>query len=255
MARAPAIEGLLAVAAAGSWVDGRIDEHSDLDLVLVTEPGQWLGEADRRLFASECGALRSAICGKQVGEPRLLLCLFGEPVLHVDLVFVELPDLTSLGQAVEALYVSPDAPALNWPTPRERRPLSAQWCEDRAWLSLHYLTTKTARGELHEVLSALNWFRNSILVSLLTRVHGPVLFGLRRIEQSGIPELAALARTTSGYDKADLIRAIRECFALYLDLRERTEEELTLNSAAEADMREFFQAHLGVPLELGPTKP
>jgi hypothetical protein len=44
-------------------------------------------------FAGALGPLLSAFTGDHVGEPRLLICLYGPPLLHVDLKFVTPADL------------------------------------------------------------------------------------------------------------------------------------------------------------------
>ena len=47
---------------------------------------------ERKSIASSLGRLAGAFTGEHVGEPRLLICLYDNPVLHVDLKFVNLFD-------------------------------------------------------------------------------------------------------------------------------------------------------------------
>lgn len=49
--------------------------------------------ATRMAFASALPNLISAFTGEHVGEPRLLICLYGPPLLHGDLKFVQADDL------------------------------------------------------------------------------------------------------------------------------------------------------------------
>ena len=41
-----------------------------------------------RAFAAGLGPLLACFTGEHVGEPRLLICLFGPPLVHVDLKVV-----------------------------------------------------------------------------------------------------------------------------------------------------------------------
>ena len=80
---------LCGIAAGGSFISNRLDRYSDLDLIVaVTEPAMALGSADREQIAARLGPLLSAFTGEHVNEPRLLICLYGPPLLHVDLKFL-----------------------------------------------------------------------------------------------------------------------------------------------------------------------
>src|SRR6476620_5752473 len=83
--RLQADERIVAVAAGGSFLTGGMDEYSDLDLIIAVSPAavsQIMQE--RREIASTLGTLIAAFTGEHVGEPRLLICLYGPPLLHVD---------------------------------------------------------------------------------------------------------------------------------------------------------------------------
>lgn len=121
---------LVGVAAAGSFVAGKLDEFSDLDLVIAVEPSEVESVSDERhRIAAGLGPLVAAFTGEHVGEPRVLICLYdadeGGSPLHVDLKFVSLLDVahrvddltvlweregrvTSELQAEEARFPSPD---------------------------------------------------------------------------------------------------------------------------------------------------
>ena len=77
---------MLAVTEGGSAVTGELDEFSDVDvLVVCTEEGHESLLQEATEFAAGVGPLVSAFSGEHVGEPRLLLCLYGPPLVHVDL--------------------------------------------------------------------------------------------------------------------------------------------------------------------------
>src|SRR5215217_1168642 len=89
----------VAVLAGGSYVQNQLDEFSDLDLVLVAEPSHYASVmAEREELAESLGTLLARFTGEHVGEPRLLICLYDTPLLHVDLKFVVPSDL---GERVE----------------------------------------------------------------------------------------------------------------------------------------------------------
>ncbi|HEY9750123.1 MAG TPA: hypothetical protein V6C63_15665 [Allocoleopsis sp.] len=92
--RLMADQRLVGVAAAGSWAENSMDEFSDLDLIIAVEPEnleQVMG--DRHNIAASLGELLAAFTGEYVGEPRLLICLYNSPLLHVDLKFVSIADI------------------------------------------------------------------------------------------------------------------------------------------------------------------
>jgi len=122
-------ERLIGLAIGGSYLTSSTDEFSDLDLVIAVEPA--VAEAvlaERRVIAERLGPLLAAFTGEHVGEPRLLICLYGPPLLHVDLKFVSLSDAAiriedpaivwererRFSQALRAAAPSPPRPDLQW---------------------------------------------------------------------------------------------------------------------------------------------
>ncbi len=242
-------ERLLAVAAGGSLLTGSMDEYSDLDLVVAVEPAAVLQVMqERKPIAATLGNLLVAFTGEHVGEPRLLICLYGPPLLHVDLKFVSLPDittrvedpvilweregqLTAILQATEAVYPIPDL----------------QWLEDRFWVWLHYGTTKLGRGELFEALDVLALLRSQVLGPLALRAQGRRPAGVRKVETQVPLYLPDLIRTTAPYDRLACVLALQAAAALYQQLRQqvgsgaftvRTEaEEAALRYVDEIEQR------------------
>ena len=94
LAAVPGVDGIVGLAAGGSFIAGEIDEFSDLDLVLAVDPGVWPEILDRQqaVAAELAPSFLAGFTGEHVGEPRLLVCLYGPPLLHVDLKFVSLDD-------------------------------------------------------------------------------------------------------------------------------------------------------------------
>ncbi|MBN9540904.1 MAG: hypothetical protein BGN99_05510 [Alphaproteobacteria bacterium 65-37] len=214
----PCFEALLGT---GSLVSGGFDAESDLDLVLVAETDRY-GEAmaERRVFAGRLGDLLASCTGEHVGEPRLLICLYGPPLLHVDLKFVASDDLGHFSERPRVLWAR-DASAVELRLDAmtfEPEAHDAQWYEDRAWLWLHYSAAKLRRGEYFEALSGLDFFRDVVLGPMLRRNAGERPRGLRRIEGSPGAQ-ARLVPTLAAYDRAAILEALHRTIALYMELR------------------------------------
>lgn len=212
------IEALLA---GGSMVHGGFDELSDLDLIVIVRENAYAEvAAQKRAFAEQFGELLAAFTGEHVGEPRLLICLYGPHLLHVDLKFIVRTDLNHLverpivlfardGEAIEGAL---NAATIEWP---ERSP---DWFEERAWIWLHYGATKLQRGELLEAMGMLAFFREQVLGPMLHRRHGRPQRGVRKIEQIGT-ESADIRGAVADYSKEGIASALATAMRLYLDLR------------------------------------
>ena len=187
------------VAIGGSWIGQRMDQHSDLDFVVGVSPEHHPAVmAERTALAARLGPLLAAFTGDFLGEPRLLVCLYGPPLLHVDLKFVATPDLASRVEDPEVLWerdgaltrAMAAAPA-RWPTP------DLQWIEDRFWTWVHYAATKLARGELFEVIDFLGFLRRVVLGPLAAIADGARPNGTRRLERTAPTSVDALRGTVA----------------------------------------------------------
>ncbi|MBB3276894.1 MULTISPECIES: nucleotidyltransferase domain-containing protein [unclassified Pseudoxanthomonas] len=220
VSRDPRLKALLA---GGSYVHGGFDRYSDLDFVVVVESG---GSSEvmatRRQFAESLGDLLSAFSGEHVGEPRLLICLYGPPLLHVDLKFIVAEDLGRLVERPAVLFARDaadiearlDAAVIHWP---ERSP---EWFEQRAWIWLHYGAAKLGRGELFEAMGMLAFFRDQVLGPMLHRRAGRAQRGIRRMEISDSAASELLVRTAATHDADSIRDALSAAAGIYLDLRD-----------------------------------
>ncbi|ELA1779507.1 TPA: nucleotidyltransferase domain-containing protein, partial [Klebsiella pneumoniae] len=190
--------------AGGSFIHGGFDQYSDLDFVVVIDP-LYYDEimAQRMAFAGTLGHLLHAFTGEHVGEPRLLICLFGPELLHVDLKFITLDMLTQRVEEPAVLFTR-DNDALkrqlakfsaHWPN------MTPEWFESRAWIWLHYAVVKLGRGELFEALGMLSFFREQVLGPMLFRRANLPQRGVRRIEALGIDPDGLLTSTLATHDR------------------------------------------------------
>lgn len=219
-------EDVIGLAAAGSYSTGELDEWSDLDLVLVTH--QKIG-GDRRAmlrWAARLGNLLSGFTGEHVGEPRLLICLYDGPLLHVDIKFVTLEEFGSGRIETPVLLFDRDGllqqtigrTEARFPAP------SLQWIEDRFWTWVHYALLKIGRGEYFEALDFLASLRAMALGPLLHQRCGNLPRGVRKLEQN-LPAkvLDALKATIGAHDPTALLEAVLACIRLYRELRRELE--------------------------------
>lgn len=197
-----------------------MDAFSDVDLVLACQPEDHASlMQDRAAVAGTLGPLVAAFTGEHVGEPRLLICLYGPPALHVDIKVVVLGDLArrvdepvvlwERGGRMTAAYAA-GAGAYPQPDP--------QWIEDRFWVWVHYAALKIARGELQEAFDFLSYLRVTVLGPLGLARSGRTPAGVRRVEAD--PALARqLAGTVGALSRRPLADALSSAVTAYRELR------------------------------------
>jgi hypothetical protein len=198
-----------------------MDEFSDLDLVLAVEPARFEEVmAHRQQIVESLGHLLASFTGEHVGEPRLVIGLYDDPLLHVDLKFVSLDD------AARRI----DEPVVLWerdgrfshvltrekgvfPSPNE------QWIEDRFWIWMHAGAARAARGELFDAIEFLSFIRASVLGPLGLQRAGRKPMGTRRVE-THVPALTAdMKGTLAAHDAAACFAAFERCAQIYRRLR------------------------------------
>jgi hypothetical protein len=212
---------LVGVIVTGSAATGTMDEFSDVDLVIVCRDGDeedLVREAPR--FAAGLGPLLACFTGEHVGEPRLLISLYGPPLLHVDLTFVADADLdlrvedgVVLWQRERALDAALARAPAAWPPP------DPQWIEDRFWIWIHYAAAKVGRGELLECLDMLAFVRATVLGPLIAVARGHRAAGVRRLERIAPDLLPELHATVAEPTPRGCLEALQAAVSLYRGLR------------------------------------
>lgn len=237
---------IVGVAAAGSWAVDAMDEHSDLDLVIAVAPSAFDEVmADRERIASTLGNLVASFTGEHVGESRVLICLYVQPLLHVDLKFV---DIDRIGAVV-------DRPAVLW----ERQAFGAAlgrafvgypkpdkpWLDDRFWTWIHYGVAKVIRGELFEAIDLITFLRGRVLGPLVLESVGAAPAGVRRLETAAPDWARRLEGTVPSYAPESCLLAIKVCAETYRALRGHTDE--AHSKAEHVAMRFLRGAELTTP--------
>src|SRR5690606_4243979 len=143
---------------------------------------------------------------EHVGEPRLLICLYDNPLLHVDLKFVTLEEFhlrietpTILFDRNGLLEKAINDSQAEFPYP------DYQWIEDRFWTWIHYALLKIGRGEYFEAYDFMGFLRMVVLGPLLHIKNGNLPRGVRKIEsQIEREDLEKLKHTLPAYSKQSL---------------------------------------------------
>lgn len=235
---------LVGLAVGGSWLNDMLDEYSDLDLVLVTKGNVSGNKLQMLEYAKRFGHLLAGFTGEHVGEPRLLICLYAEPLLHVDIKFVTLEEfharietpvvLADINGLLKQAILSSDA---TFPLP------DYQWIEDRFWIWIHYALLKIGRGEYFEALDFISYLRSTVLGPLLHLKNGNLPRGVRKVEtQLDANDLQELKDTVATYNKQALISALENCITLYKKLRTILfGRNIILQQSAEQNVMVFFK--------------
>ncbi|QDH79855.1 nucleotidyltransferase domain-containing protein [Echinicola soli] len=238
-------DNVIGLAVAGSWLTNEIDEFSDLDLILVTK--QKISN-DKNLmldYAKRLGNFLSGFTGDHVGEPRLLICLYDNPLLHVDIKFVTLDEfhtrietptllIDKNGQLEKAISNS----QAKFPYP------DYQWIEDRFWTWTHYVLLKIGRGEYLEAYDFMGFFRMVVFGPLLHIKNGNLPRGVRKVEiDLESEDLAKLKLTIPAYERQSLLNSLRSAVSLYRQLRiELFEEKVNLQKTTENKVMTYFDS-------------
>jgi len=214
-------DNIIGLAVAGSWLTNELDEFSDLDLILVTRQKVSGDKATMLDYAKRLGDLLSGFTGEHVGEPRVLICLYDNPLLHVDIKFLT-PDEFDKRIETPVLLLDKDGQLeniINNSTAKFHYP-DFQWIEDRFWTWVHYILTKIGRGEYFEAYDAFGLLRMYILGPLLHIKNGSLPRGVRKVEtELSTEDLNDLKSTIPAYDKRSLLDSLRNSVSLYRKLR------------------------------------
>ena len=232
---------LIGLLVGGSHVTGTTDRYSDIDCVLVAAPESYQYMLDdRRTMAAKVGPLLHAFTGEHVGEPRLMICLYETPTLHVDYKVVTLEALRDRVENPMIVWARDSRirdvlarSQAHWP----RRPL--EWFEERFWIWAHYGAMKIGRGEIFEALDMFAFLRRQVFGPLLAERAGHRQYEVRRIERlvpAAVPLLMELAPPP---DRAACAAALVRAMDAYLDLT-RAPVPANRNPAAEIAVRRYL---------------
>jgi hypothetical protein len=230
---------LIGLLVGGSHARRQSDRFSDIDCLLVAaDEAYHTVLEDRRAIAARIGPLLHAFTGEHVGEPRMLVCLYERPTLHVDYKVVTAEALRDRAEEPlivwcrdESIRIALEATRAEWPSK------APEWFEERFWVWAHNTAMKIGRGELFEALDLFAYLRWQVFGPLLAERAGERQYTLRRIERLG-PEAVVLLTEISPPPERDtcaraLVRAMDEFVRLNATPSNR-------NPAAEAAVRRYL---------------
>ncbi len=234
---------LFGVAAGGSYLGRRMDEHSDIDLVIgVVAEAHTEVMGERAAIAGRLGRLLAAFTGEHVGDARLLICLYGPPLVHVDLKFLRADEMEARVENPEVLWEREGRMTAAFSRGVARFPQpDLQWIEDRFWTWVHYTTSKIGRGELFETHDGLAFLRARVLGPLALLEQGARPAGVRRIESMAPAFAEAMEGTLGRHDPGACAEALLVAAELYRGLRSRlaTKDLVRRRDAEEGVMRDL----------------
>ena len=237
-------EAVIGLAVVGSWLTNEIDEFSDVDLILVTKEKISSDKTKMLDYAKRFGHFLSGFTGEHVGEPRVLICLYDNPFLHVDIKFLTLEEfhrrietpvilLDKEGQLASVLAQTES----KFPYP------DYQWIEDRFWIWVHYALVKIGRGEYTEAFDFFGALRLMALGPLLHIKNGNLPRGVRKVEtQLPTNDFRLLQATLPSYSKISLLESLQNSVKLYRLLRkELFPPTVGLHAETEKRVMEYFE--------------
>ena len=234
---------VLGLAAGGSYITNELDEFSDLDLVLVTNEKISGQKEKMREYASKMGQFIDGFTGEHVGEPRVLICLFDNPLLHVDIKFVTADEFKERVENPVILWERENILSEIIKTTEARFPeLNFQWIEDRFWIWVHYITLKIARGEYFEALDSISYLRMNVISPLLQIKNNQLPKGLRKIEFNFETEdFEKLKKTVPKYEISSILLSLEKEIELYNELREKLySNDIVLKNNLQQKVMEYL---------------
>lgn len=214
-------DAVIGLAVGGSWITNEMDEFSDLDLIVVTKE-KITGDKEKMLIcAKRFGEFLSGFIGEHVGEARVLICLYDNPLLHVDIKFLTLEEFHERIET-PVILLDKDQQLQNvlaqtkskFPYP------DYQWIEDRFWTWVHYALLKIGRGEYVEAFDFFGFLRTVVLGPLLHIKNDNLPRGVRKVEtQLHDEDFKNLKKTIPVYERKSLLDSLLNSVSLYRQLR------------------------------------
>jgi predicted nucleotidyltransferase len=237
-------KNVIGLAVAGSWLTNEIDEFSDLDLILVTQNKITDDKHKMLHYANRFGQLLSGFTGEHVGEPRVLICLYENPLLHVDIKFLTLEEFH---QRIETPHILIDTNGLLKSVLEQTEPKfpypDYQWIEDRFWVWVHYGLLKIGRGEYLEAFDFLGFLRMVVFGPLLHIKNNNLPRAVRKVETSlAAKDFELLKTTIPNYSRSSLLDSFQNAVSIYRHLRtELYINTVTVDNCTEESVMKYFE--------------
>lgn len=227
----------------GSWITSELDEFSDLDLILVTKEKISGNKELMITYAKRLGKFLSGFTGEHVGEPRVLICLFDDPLLHVDIKFLTLDEFRQRVETPVILLDKNDQLRKVLSETESRFPYpDYQWIEDRFWTWVHYILLKIGRGEYVEAFDCFGLLRAVVFGPLLHIKNSNLPKGVRKVETTlATEDFDKIKSTLPSYSKKSLLDTLAKSISVYRELRTLLfKRNVILRAETEKKVMEYF---------------
>lgn len=214
-------ERIVGVALGGSYARDAMDEYSGLDFIVAVDPKKYESIlSDRVGIAEKLGKLLSCFTAEHIQRPEILICMYGDPLLHVDLNFQPLDNISARLENPVVLYEKDNLMSAEYAKKEAEIPEpDQQWFEDRFWIWVHYIANRIGRGELFDAIEGLSFLRQRVLGPLLLMKNGRPPWGVRNLEVAAPVELPRLVATLAEHNQASCLKALKSAADLYIYLR------------------------------------
>src|SRR5690606_11093493 len=176
-------------------------------------------------------------------EPRVLICLYNNPLLHVDIKFLALEEFHTRIETPQLLLDKNGKleKAISNSQARVLYP-DYQWIEERFWTWIHYALLKIGRGEYFEAYDFMGFLRMVVFGPLLHIKNDHLPRGVRKVETDlESDDLTKLKLTISIYDRQSLLDSLGNAVLLYRQLRtELYDNNVNLQSGTEKKVMNYF---------------
>jgi len=233
---------IVGVALGGDYARGTMDEYSDLEFIIAADPSTFnevLKEKEK--IAASIGTLLAAFPATHIHRPDLLICMYGDPVVHVDLYFYPLDKIGERMDDPVIQYEQGSLMSSEYAKTEARIPEpNLQWYEDRFWIWVHYIANKIARKELFDAIEGLSVLRQQALGPLILLKNGHPPLGVREIERNCPMEIPRLVNTLASHDQKSCLKALKSATDLYIYLRGFNVSQVDRREAAEKKALQFL---------------
>ena len=214
-------ERIVGVALGGSYARNSMDEYSGLGFIIAVDPARYDSMLqDREDLAGRMGWLLSCFPAEHIQKPEQLICLYKEPLLHVDLNFQPLDRISHRLEDPVVIYEKDGLMTKEYSKRTADIPKpDLQWYEDRFWIWVHYIANRIGRGELFDAIEGLSFLRQRVLGPLLLIKNGKPPRGVREVENAAPDELPRLVSTLAEHNAKSCLRALKSATDLYIYLR------------------------------------
>ena len=175
---------IVGVALDGAYARGTMDEYSDLEFIIAVEPTAFSEVvSEKEKIAESIGNLLAAFPGTHIQRPDFLICMYGDPIMHVDLKFVPLDKIGVRMDEPVIQYEQGSLMSDEYAKTAAKIPEpNLQWYEDRFWIWVHYIANKIGRKELFDAIEGLSFLRQQVLGPMILMKNEQPPRGVREIE-------------------------------------------------------------------------